>query len=144
MHTLASINNPRPEEQPSPSRVLHVPCAPPLFLYLCPSIRPRAPRHRLLCLPGQLALGETASCFVCQPSGPAGVPALRAPSRTLPSFSQTVLIAPSSALTHHFIITLRTALLFRRCRDLFMCLINGPIPSSWYRVWLETRLTQAC
>lgn len=45
--------------------------------------------------------------------------------------SQTVLIAPSSALTHHFIIALRTALLFRRRCDLFMCLINGPIPSGW-------------
>lgn len=64
------------------------------------------------------------------PSGPAGV---SAPQKRLPEplpSSQTVLIAPSSALTHHFITALRAALLLRRRWDLFMRLINGPLPGA--------------
>lgn len=114
---------------------------PPLSFHLCPLSGPWLPEHSLLCLPGQLALNETALMpLSASPQVQLECQHLRVPSRNLPSFSQTVLIAPTSALTHHFIIALRTALLFRRRRDLFMCLINGPIPSGWCRAWYVARL----
>lgn len=101
------------------------------------SVRPMAPRAQPALF--ARALNETALMpLSASPQVQLECQHLRVPSWNLPSFSQTVLIAPTSALTHHFIIALRTALLFRR-RDLFICLINSPIPSGWCRAWYVAR-----
>lgn len=73
----------------------------------------------LMKLPSDLRLPAFRSSWSVSTSSPSG---------TSPYVYQTLLIAPSSSLTHHFIIALRTALLFRRRRHLSRALLMVLFP----------------